>query len=560
MKWQLLLVGLLLLSCVGSVGAVRENFQSWGSTSITYTANGGVPTVSIINTVASYGIISFLMVNPYGTYYIINKNPTPFTYAAADIINSGEYQNTIALFDSNMNKISALPWVSGHRNEVKIIGGTPTLFVDGVQTSTGSIVSVNPSYIGFGGYADSRGGGVYIDNILIGESDTHVVGALPSNWTIQRDLINPSATGVYAYNSTSSSWVLKNSQYFYIDADTDSTDAVYTENFDIINYQTGLTVNTTVIDSTVPRHQLQYDLNQFLSTPVGLYSQLPDGMYVARFRGYTDSQAYFWVISSGASVSWDKTTYATGDPATITYAISNSYWQTSTYSYKVAVMNTAGTYIKNTSINSQSGTVPIASLTSTTYPAGAYYAEVIAHDSTGDHIMGYAAMEVTDYVYLSGYVMDETGAVLSGAMVNVSQTGTNVSYISSVNGTWGNNTQYWLTGSVITTTTNKAGYTPDVRSFTPINAGSIALNITLFSTSPSYSGAAIGGVIRDDQYGNPIVGATYHTLNGTDTTCTTNIAGVCINNNLVANALYNVSGSKTGYGNSTYYPVVAVGV
>ena len=31
MKWQLLLVGLFLLACVGSVGAVRENFQSWGS-------------------------------------------------------------------------------------------------------------------------------------------------------------------------------------------------------------------------------------------------------------------------------------------------------------------------------------------------------------------------------------------------------------------------------------------------------------------------------------------------------------------------------------------------
>ena len=35
MKWQLLLVGLFLLACVGSVGAVRENFQSWGSNVIT---------------------------------------------------------------------------------------------------------------------------------------------------------------------------------------------------------------------------------------------------------------------------------------------------------------------------------------------------------------------------------------------------------------------------------------------------------------------------------------------------------------------------------------------
>jgi hypothetical protein len=222
-------------------------------------------------------------------------------------------------------------------------------------------------------------------------------------------------------------------------------------------------------------------------------------------------------------------------------------------------MNTAGTYIKNTSINSQSGTVPIASLTSTTYPAGTYYAEVIATSSSGEYIMGYAGMEVTDYVYLGGYVMRETGATLSGANVSVSQGTTTVNYFSDVNGTWGNTSQYWLTGSAITVLTNLTGYTNDVRSFAPVSAGSIPLNITLFNISPSYSGAAIGGVIRDDQYGNPVVGATYHTLNGTDTTCTTNIAGVCINNNLVANALYNVSGSKTGYGNSTVHQVMAVG-
>ena len=34
MKWQLLLVGLLLMGCVASVGAVRENFQGWGASGI----------------------------------------------------------------------------------------------------------------------------------------------------------------------------------------------------------------------------------------------------------------------------------------------------------------------------------------------------------------------------------------------------------------------------------------------------------------------------------------------------------------------------------------------
>jgi hypothetical protein len=223
------------------------------------------------------------------------------------------------------------------------------------------------------------------------------------------------------------------------------------------------------------------------------------------------------------------------------------------------VVNTAGTTLQTYSLNSQTGTESLQ-LNPTTYPAGVYYAEVIATDSSGNkNIMNYAAMQVTGYSYISGYVMNETGMVLPGAAVNVTQGSATETENSNSNGSYTMSTG-WLTGGALTVFTNKTGYTNDTRSFSPLAAGNILLNITLFSTTPSYSGAAIGGVVRDDQYGNPIVGATYHTLNGTDTTCTTNIAGVCINNNLMANALYNVSGSKTGYGNSTYYQVTAVGV
>ena len=83
------------------------------------------------------------------------------------------------------------------------------------------------------------------DDVVIGGSDPHVVGALPSNWTIIRDFINPLADGVYAWNPATSSWVLENSNSFYIDADTSSQQSATTEYFDIM-YQ-GAIVNTTVI-------------------------------------------------------------------------------------------------------------------------------------------------------------------------------------------------------------------------------------------------------------------------------------------------------------------------
>jgi hypothetical protein len=553
MKWQYLLIVCLILSCVGSVGAVRENFQEWGTNELYIYSPAGIASNSVTGQV--------YVGNVDGVYenLIRNINPTYFTYAAWDSSTGGILTNWM-FYDSGFNLLSVFNGNKCNgRVEVKMVGMQPTVYCNGVYQYSNQIININPSYLSIG---ISTHDGQNIDNILIGESDPHVVGALPSNWTIIRDLINPSATGVYAWDNSTQTWVSKNSLYFYIDADTSSQQSATEEYFDIGYYNTGTTVNTTVIHNQAsPRNRLQFSVSDFLNTATALGTTLPDGEYYAQFRGYPNSRAYFWVISQGASVSWNQATYPNGDPATITYAVSNSYWNTMTYTYRVDVLDTTGTVKKTQSITTQIGTVSIASLDPTTYPAGAYYAEVIATEtSTGEEsIMNYAAMEITDYVYLSGYVMDETGAVLSGAMVNVSQTGTNVSYTSASTG-WGNNTQYWLTGSTITTTTNKTGYTPDVRSFTPLAAGNIPLNITLFSTSPSYSGAAIGGVVRDDQYGNPVVGATYHTLNGTDTICTTNIAGVCINNNLVANALYNVSGSKTGYGNSSTYQVVAVGV
>ena len=101
-----------------------------------------------------------------------------------------------------------------------------------------------------------------------------------------------------------------------------------------------------------------------------------------------------------------------------------------------------------------------------------------------------------------------------------------------------------------------------------IYGGGVVINVTTADTVPHYEDQL--NLVLSNATGVNAVGGSYKQgviyTNGTtrpdwtDTTCTTNIAGACINNNLVANALYNVSGSKTGYGNSTYYPVVAVGV
>ena len=570
MKWQLLLVGLLLIACVASVGAVRENFQSWGSN----TPISSVTGFSVVDRNSTTGQIE-LYAPLYPSNFIQNANPISFTYAAFDG-SCGDYGGgtgnvcftyVVKLYDSAGNQmstaLSATPTSGGvgpvgNRFELNIIGRTPTLFRDGIQVATGTIISVNPSYMRLDW--DSVYTTIVMDNYLIGESDPHVVGALPSNWTIIRDLINPAATGVFAWNNATQTWVAQNSHYFYIDADTSSQQSATTEYFDIM-YQ-GAIVNTTIIhDQTSPRNQIQYNVSEFLNTAY-FSSVLPDGEYTAEFRGYPQSADYFWLISQGASVSWDKTTYPQSSTATLTYAVSNSYWQPSTYTYSLVVVNTAGTTLQTYSLNSQTGT-ELLQLNPTTYPAGAYYAEVIATDNSGNkHIMNYAAAQVTSYSYISGYVMNaETGAVLSGATVNTTQGAVTESQTSSASG-YTMNTG-WLTGGLLSVTTNLTGYTTDVQSFSPMAAGNIPLNITLLSTTPSHTGVSIGGIVRDNQYGNPVTSATvnvYNTSTSESYNNVTNIAGYYLVNNLVGNRLYNVSSTKSGYSNSTIAQVVAVGV
>ncbi len=539
-----------LLFCIGSASAITENLQSWGSSQI-----GGSYNIVLFN--SSSGEVTAYLLH-YLSSFVINANPVQYTYAAFDTPYNYQYVE-VYLLDSNFNTLAQYGFaeITG-RIEINIVGGAPTYYGNGILLSTGSVINVNPSYLEI--TSPDGGGACNIDNIVIGNSDPHVVGALPSNWTIQRDLINPAATGVYAWNNSSSNWTLTNSQYFYIDADTSSQQSVTTENFDILNYDTGLIVNTTVIhDQSSPRNQLQFNIANFLNTITNLGTQLPDGEYTAEFRGYPTSAAYFWVISSGATVNWNKATYAQGDTATLTYAVSNSYWQTSTYNYNLVIVSTTGTTLQTYALTSQTGTESLQ-LNPTTYPPGAYYAEVTATPVAGGtaQIINYAAAQVTNYVYLGGYVMNaETGAVLQNANVSVSQSGTNVSALTSAAGLYNISTGL-LAGSTISVVTNLTGFTTDTNSFTPLSAGTINLNISLLSTTPAFSGTAISGILRDNQYGNPIPAATVYLVNGTQVfSNTTNIAGYYYENGLTHGNTYTISGLKAGYANTTL-PQVSV--
>ena len=557
-----LIFALLLLAIViaPSAMAIRDNFQTYSRLNY-YSGAGdtiplGYPTVQFSN--QTTGELDIYAVGASGTY-IVNSVPTLWTYLAYDTVDTIEDGGSVFGYDtSNVRIFSFSP--TGPRNsriEVKIIGGTPTLFVNGVQQATQPIISVNPSYAVIYSY-------VYpVDNIVLGELDRHCVGALPSNWTIIRDFINPSANGIYAgYNTTSLvPWVLKSSNKFYLDADTDSTACPGTETFNIANVATGTIVNSTVIDCTVPRHQIAYNLTQFLSPGT---SVIPDGEYEAYYTGSTVFD-YFWLISQGGWLSFNQKTYNVGDTGTLSWYISPSYINNLEYEYSWQIVDVYGNVkqagVVATTPTDTSGTVSIT-FDSAHYSQGAYYGEMVATDrnTQAKFIMGQTAITLTQYLEFYGHVYDgKTALVLSGVKVNFTQLGTSQVQTTTADGNY--SVGSLTTGSTVYINVSKTGYTEYDNTFIPTTTGNKSLNPSVYPTSPSATGISRGGIARDQTYGNPIAGATVYVWNTTTYefhTVLTNAAGgyICDNGascNLAPYRPYNIQGNATGYSPSQIY-------
>ncbi len=557
-----LLVGLILvLLLVCSVSAIKDNFQDYDVANYV-NAPGFYGTMTPVTSTNNEIIMDSTVASECVP---VNVAPIVFTYAAWNMVSGGGGYD-IYLYDSAYTAITHISITStSGRYELKVIGGTPTLYKNGALVATASVIAVNPSYIRFGGRPP-------VDNIVIGDLDHHVVGALPSNWTIQRDLINPSATGVYAWNNATQAWVLKNSYTFYIDADCDSTVAAATENLYIKNFNTGVIVNTTVINPHVPRNQLGFDVNTFLNTATSLGTSLPDGEYTVGFQYQSDGVtptlpadlAHFWIISSGATIYWNQGVYTQGSAAGLTYTISPSYFDTTTYSYRVDVQDVYGTVKKTTDVNTASGTIAISSLDAATYPPGVYYALVIATKKSdlSEYVMNYAGMEVSAYIVMTGYVINaETLSTIPNANVTVSQGSSSYSSQSLSDGAW-NSSHNWLSGISTSIVTSATGYTTDTNSFTPTTADAINLTIPLVPTSPSCSGVCLGGLVRDSVYHSPVNAATVFVTNTTNSehyTNLTNAAGFYTVNNLVNGRMYDrIYSYKIGWANSTVTQKVVV--
>ena len=487
-------------------------------------------------------------------------------YGASDgqSISYSEYASDRSVIDAfSVGGSYSIP----HRVEVVHSGIQTLAYVDGVLWGSRTVGTSSFYYFAFGpGQTSSTiTNYVYDYSSSNAYADTAIVAVMPHTWGIQKSILSPTnvvmkdASGNTVYSDhLTVRWSLGpqvDGWNITAPPNTRYSISIFTPS----GYQayTGY-INITVAGSATGTVNIPFNATYIGNMPIeyGIYNvYLYDG-------GGTKSSDYFSVTSSGASIYWGSTLYATGSTATVTWNVDAGYWDTANYNYAIKVVDIYGNTKATYTVTTQTGSTTF-SLSG--YDAGVYYAELTATPTAGGTaaILYYAATEVTNYATFSpGFVNDETGAGISNATVLITQSSTNATYATAPNGSWVD-TASWLAGTPVTIITTKTGYTSETRTFTPLVGGAIGINITLITSPPVYSGVAIPGIVNSSQYGNPISGATVHIkVNGTSTvlaTNTSNNAGYYIFNSLVNGTVYDIWSSKTGFFNSTMRQITAVG-
>jgi hypothetical protein len=328
------------------------------------------------------------------------------------------------------------------------------------------------------------------------------------------------------------------------------TNQVYARNYTGTDYYGGMTWNikTMLIDSGAPQ---------------GVY-----GLYRPATGEYGDSITY---KSNGASVAWSKQQYSVGDDSTIIYfVLDGGYWDLSSFSYKVAILDSNYNFKQNTTLTSSSGTVSYQFTEDDN--EGVYHAWLIAQNHNGyEYLLGSDYTTLVAFFGYGGVAYDGyTELPLPGANITMTQGLTAAEImISGIDGNYSSDPVF-STGSSVFVNATMAGYTPYQYSWIPLSAATVDdLPIVLYPINPlgDSGGIGIGGVIRDSTIGRPVADADVPVFNVTNSQFyykKSNSKGgyVCDPGTacgLVVNRLYFVNASKIGYNTSIDYPVIARG-
>ena len=465
------------------------------------------------------------------------------TYSAATLLPGGTPYGDATLYDSNKVEIYSFNAFSETgRMEMIITGNIARFYINGKLKGASGALAVNPSYVGWGGYNHVT---ARIDDIVYGTSDGLYVFGNPQTdvYYLKKDMVNPASNGFYTRTDTLISSTNMTSTWSKGNVTYTGNETVVLENVD-----TGAIYGTRYTNFAATG-----SVSWALADEI-FNSGAPYGRYSVTIPGTGAYSEEIWYLGSGATISFDKSSYSGQDTATMTYSVLGGYWDTSTYSYTIDVVSgTTGATMHSTAISSSSGTDSYT-FTSTD-PLGVYYAIVKAtKHSDGSVIwMNYDYAELTSYVTIQGYINDaETGLPINNAHINITQSSIINNLTTIADGNY--SATYYLSGAPITINATASLHRQYTYTFTPLIAKTIYLNISLINTTPVVNQLGIGGIAHDSAYGQPLPSVLATGTNITNVlTNTSTLTGYYLLGqwDLLDKSYYNVSGSKAGYSNSS---------
>jgi hypothetical protein len=552
MKRLLLILALLLM--VGGVQGLSLTFQQPEDFAAQVACTGTCTWVQ--NTTGGNSMVEVAWGDT-----IQSQTPLAMAYSAATCVDCNAA--FAKLYDSAGNLLYSDGCGATHsytRAEVKMVGGQAYIYTDGVTCTNSGVLAVNPSYVGWAG---AYGAGKFIDDIIWGSAESKYIFGMPENgYFLMKDILNPAAAGFYRVNQTDPTGepTLINSYSMASTFGKGSGDNEVVEMWS----QSGGT-KQYYSTGTAYAGQIYWNLSALFA------SDMQYGLVQTTIHDQVPSTGFPYVVSrtipyvgSGANIQFDKNSYAVGETATLSVAMSPSYYAVVT-SPHVVIRDIWGTVIYNQPITLTLSTdyVGTATYTWTTSEAeGVYIGSIEATYSGNNVMMGYATADLNNNLIVNGFVKSaETTSGISGATVNITQGITVNTVTSGVDGNYTSTATSFIANTPTTLAAAMTGYDSYTTTFTPLYGGAISINITLMPTTPTFSGVALGGIARTPPYNRTIDSATITITNANATyTVTTNSAGYYIKNNMRANEWWNIWGSKTGFGNSTTYNKLVVGI
>lgn len=224
-----------------------------------------------------------------------------------------------------------------------------------------------------------------------------------------------------------------------------------------------------------------------------------------------------------SSATFDRTRYLSTETATVSTHIKDYTPASKTYSLRLYKF-------EGGVLGDLADTWPIASADTTInidvsdYEPGNY---IVYLYETYAGIGTVLAYDTSEFSYTVGYYGKtynaESGAALSSVSVSLVQGALSDTDTSDASGNY--DVSGFITGTPITVSASKAGYTHESITLTPLNTLNYNTNLYLLPTSPSHTGTAIAGIVTDAGTGMAVSGATVSLAGATTRTTTTSATG-----------------------------------